>query len=141
MHKFLGLPTLLAALILGAQAFAQTPTTPQTEQEFELQLRDAPKVEFNGTNVFEPYSVERVSLDLPRNGAAIVTFEQRFVVTKGSASKNIDVSYSFSSITLRHYGSQPGVAKITLRTADGRTIVVSAQSINKKGEDHYIFVR
>jgi hypothetical protein len=132
---------LFAAWLAGAVAYAQTPTTPQTDQEFELQLRNAPSVEFNGTNVFEPLTVERVSLDLPRNGAAIVTFEQRFAVTRGSASKNIEVTYSFSSITFRHHGSQPGTAKITLRTADGRAIVVSAQSINKRGEDHYVFVR
>jgi hypothetical protein len=153
MRSFKPLALLLAALLMGAPAYSQAPVpapaqTPANElsendggSETPAPQGDAPTVEFNRTGVFEPADRERITMEVPREGAAYVTFQKRFVVTGGSATKNFDMDFTFSSIVFRHSGSTPGNANVTVRLVDGRTLFLSARSTNKAGDDRFAFVR
>lgn len=80
-------------------------------------------------------------MEVPRDGTTYITFQKRFVVTGGSATKNIQMDFTFSSIVLRHTGMTPGNANVTVRMVDGRTVFLSARSTNKPGDDRFAFVR
>jgi hypothetical protein len=154
MSRLKPLLILFAVLLLGASAFAQAPApaltpapaNPATADggqpaEGPAPQGDAPTVEFNQTGIFEPADLERITMEVPRDGTTYITFQKRFVVTGGSATKNIQMDFTFSSIVLRHTGSTPGNANVTVRMVDGRTVFLSARSTNKPGDDRFAFVR
>ncbi|MFY7960707.1 MAG: hypothetical protein ACOVVK_11575 [Elsteraceae bacterium] len=102
---------------------------------------EAPTVQFNQTGIYEPADLERITMEVPREGTTYITFQRRFVVTGGSATRNMQMDFTFSSIVLRHSGSTPGNANVTVRMVDGRTVFLTARSTNKTGDDRFAFVR
>ncbi len=150
MPRLTPLLIFLAVLLVGASAFAQAPApAPANPAEADggqptdgpAPQGDAPTVEFNRTGIFEPADLDRITMEVPRDGTTYITFQRRFVVTGGSATKNIQMDFTFSSIVLRHTGSTPGNANVTVRMVDGRTVFLSARSTNKPGDDRFAFVR
>lgn len=152
MSRLKPLLTVFAVLLLGASAFAQAPAiapAPANPAEKDggqapeapAPQGDAPTVEFNRTGIYEPADLERITMEVPREGTTYITFQKRFVVTGGSATKNIQMDFTFSSIVLRHTGSTPGNANVTVRMVDGRTVFLSARSTNKTGDDRFAYVR
>jgi hypothetical protein len=153
MTRLKPLLTLFAVLLLGGPLFAQTPApapsapgsapgaAPSATPEAPAPQGDAPTVEFNSTGIYEPADMERISMEVPREGSTYITFQRRFVVTGGSATKNMQMNFTFSSIVLRHTGATPGNANVTLRMVDGRTVFLTARSTNKIGDDRFAFVR
>jgi len=151
MPRLKPLLILCAVLFLGVPALAQTPApapaptvpgaAPSATPEQPAPLGDAPTVEFNNTGIFEPADLERITMEVPREGTTYITFQRRFVVTGGSATKNVQMDFTFSSIVLRHSGMMPGNANITVRMVDGRTVFLSARSTNKTGDDRFAYVR
>jgi hypothetical protein len=150
MPRLTPLLIFLAVLLVGASAFAQAPApAPANPAEADggqptdgpAPQGDAPTVEFNQTGIFEPADLDRITMEVPRDGTTYITFQRRFVVTGGSATKNIQMDFTFSSIVLRHTGSTPGNANVTVRMIDGRTVFLSARSTNRPGDDRFAFVR
>lgn len=153
MSRLKPLLILLAVLLPGGQGLAQTPApppaatsvaqggTPSAAPEAPAPQGEAPTVEFNQTGIYEPADLERISMEVPREGTTYITFQKRFVVTGGSATKNIQMDFTFSSIVLRHTGSTPGNANVTVRMVDGRTVFLTARSTNKIGDDRFAYVR
>jgi len=122
----------------------QSPATPAPQTpapQTPAPQGDAPSVNFNQTGVFEPQDLERITIEIPRDGSTYITFLKRFVVTSGSATKNVQMDFTFSSIILRHNGVTPGNANISLRMVDGRTVFVAARSMSKPAEDRYAYIR
>ena len=150
MSRLKPLLTFFAVLLLGASAFAQAPAPAPTDPtdgdggqatEAPAPQGDAPTVEFNRTGIYEPADLERITMEVPREGSTYITFQRRFVVTGGSATKNMQMNFTFSSIVLRHTGATPGNANVTVRMVDGRTVFLTARSTNKIGDDRFAFVR
>ena len=149
----LSLALLFAALDVSAQGrpgasqataapAPQAPATPAPQAPATPAPQgDAPSVTFNQTGVFEPQDLERITIEIPRDGSTYITFQKRFVVTSGSATKNVQMDFTFSSIVLRHNGVTPGNANISLRMVDGRTVFVAARSMSKPAEDRYAYIR
>jgi len=129
----------IALLFAPIAARAQAPTIDVIEQP--QPGGDAPSVEFNQTGVFEPLDLERITLELPREGTIYITFQRRFVVTGGSATRNVQMDFTFSSIVLRHSGVTPGNANLSVRMVDGRTVFISMRSLPKPGDDRYAYIR
>ena len=96
---------------------------------------------FNGTDIYEPRDLERISVDVPREGSLYLTFLRRFTVTGGAASRNMEMDFTFSSITLKHSGATPGNANLTVRTVDGRTVFIAVRSLPRSGDDRYAYIR
>jgi hypothetical protein len=139
MLRLTPLLTVFAGLLLGASALAQAPAP--AAPEAPAPQGDAPSVTFNQTGVFEPQDLERITLEIPREGSTYITFQKRFTVTSGSATKNMQMDFTFSSIILKHTGTTPGNANISLRMIDGRTIFVAGRSMSRTGEDRYAYIR
>ncbi len=139
MRHILLVLSLLAAFTAYAPIAAQSPTelAPPTPEP----SGDAATTTFNQTGVFEPRDLERISMEIPREGTTYITFQRRFVVTGGSATKNIEMDFTFSSIVLRHSGSTPGNANFTVRIADGRTVFVNVRSLPKTSQDRFAYIR
>jgi len=132
---------LWAMVIAPLGAHAQTPPIGGAPPALAEPLGDAPGAIFNETGVFDPKNLERLVMETPRDGTLYVTFKNRYTVTSGAASKNMEMDFSFSSIVLRHSGTTPGNANLTLRMVDGRTLFISVRSTARPGDDRYAFIR
>jgi hypothetical protein len=147
MLRLLTLLVLVCGLSASVDAAAQS--APPAAQASPVQgeaappvpAGDAPTVTFNATGVYEPRDLERISIDVPRDGSLYLTFLRRFTVTGGAASRNMEMDFTFSSITLKHSGATPGNANITVRTIDGRTLFIAARSLPRPGDDRFAYIR
>jgi hypothetical protein len=127
-------PAMVAA-VLTFDVGAQTPA-PTTDPGAE-----APNVLYNGMDIFEPLTMERVTVDVGRESSAYVNFLKRYRVVAGSNSPNMSVHFTFSSISVQHDGPRPGTANFTLSMADGRTLFLSFRSLPRRQTDRVVFVR
>ena len=146
MWRFSNLFLLACLLLASSGAAAQSPqlqNAPQGQNEnaAPVPAGDAPTITFNATGIYEPKDLERISVDVPREGALYLTFLRRFTVTGGAASRNMEMDFTFSSITLKHSGATPGNANITVRTVDGRTLFIAARSLPRPGDDRFAYIR
>lgn len=147
MWRFSNLFLLACLLLASSGAVAQSPqpaaqsSQAQNDAAAPVPAGDAPTITFNATGIYEPRDLERISVDVPREGSLYLTFLRRFTVTGGAASRNMEMDFTFSSITLKHSGATPGNANITVRTVDGRTVFISARSLPRPGDDRFAYIR